>query len=200
MFTIQAPFNAQNTRVYNRRGKRQVRSERLLIPRSNFSRKLMVSVGIGWNGKTRLVIIPQNERINAAVYQQILSDQLLPDCRTIYPRNGYVFQQDSARPHTAHETLALLRREAPSIITPEEWPAQSPDLNPCDYRLWAYLQEEVYKEGHCQTVGELTGRLRRAWELLPVALIRTWIEEWRPRLQAVVDNNGRQIQHLFNRI
>uniref|UniRef100_A0A914ULT7 Uncharacterized protein n=1 Tax=Plectus sambesii TaxID=2011161 RepID=A0A914ULT7_9BILA len=107
----------------------------------------------------------------------------------------------TGRPRSAR-TQRNVRRIRRRVVSPQRAPNThlSPDLNPCDYRLWAYLQEEVYKEGHCQTVGELTGRLRRAWELLPVALIRTWIEEWRPRLQAVVDNNGRQIQHLFNRI
>ncbi len=25
------------------------------------------------------------------------------------------------------------------------WPALSPDLNPCDYFLWVYLKDRVYK-------------------------------------------------------
>ena len=27
------------------------------------------------------------------------------------------------------------------------WPAQSPDLTPCDFFLWGYLKGEVYKHG-----------------------------------------------------
>jgi len=39
----------------------------------------------------------------------------------------------------------LLRRETPSFIGPELWPANSPDLNPVDYRIWGLIQESVYQ-------------------------------------------------------
>ena len=28
---------------------------------------------------------------------------------------------------------------------PHEWPPRSPDLTPCDFYLWGYTKEEVYK-------------------------------------------------------
>jgi len=37
--------------------------------------------------------------------------------------------------HRAHDTVELLRRETPR---PDIWQANSPALNPVDYRVWAY--------------------------------------------------------------
>ena len=57
----------------------------------------------------------------------------------------FVFQQDSAPAHRAQNTVALLRRETAELIDPELWPANSPDLNPVDYRIWGLIQERVYQ-------------------------------------------------------
>src|SRR6218665_1337305 len=35
--------------------------------------------------------------------------------------------------HRAKDTIALLRRETPSFIGPDLWPANSPDLNPVEF-------------------------------------------------------------------
>jgi len=37
-----------------------------------------------------------------------------------------------------------VHHETPDFITPALWPANSPDLNPVDYQIWAKLQERVY--------------------------------------------------------
>ena len=47
--------------------------------------------------------------------------------------------------HRAKDTIALLRRETPNFIGPELRPANSPDLNPVDYRIWGLIQERVYQ-------------------------------------------------------
>lgn len=58
--------------------------------------------------------------------------------------NFLIFEQDSAPAHREKGTIALLRRETPSFIEPELWPAKSPDLNPVDYRILGLIQERVY--------------------------------------------------------
>jgi hypothetical protein len=57
----------------------------------------------------------------------------------------FIFQQDSAPAHHARDTIELLRRETPNFIGPDLWPANSPDLNPVDYRIWGLIQERVYQ-------------------------------------------------------
>ena len=46
-------------------------------------------------------------------------------------------QSGTQRPaHRARETVHLLTHEIPDFITPALWPANSPDLNPVNYRVW----------------------------------------------------------------
>ena len=35
-----------------------------------------------------------------------------------------------------------------------EWPPYSPDLNPCDFFLWGYLKDRVYREAP-RTISDL---------------------------------------------
>ena len=43
------------------------------------------------------------------------------------------------------DTVALLRPETAAMIGPERWPANYPDLNSVDYRVWGLIQERVYR-------------------------------------------------------
>ena len=58
----------------------------------------------------------------------------------------FVFQQDSAPAHRAHETIKLLQRETPAFISPNLWPPNNPDLNPVDYKIWGVMQDRVYQK------------------------------------------------------
>ena len=70
--------------------------------------------------------------------------QLLPGIRSI-AGDMFLFQQDSVPAHRARDTVELLRRETPQFISPNMWPANSPELNPVDYSIWGMLQERVYR-------------------------------------------------------
>jgi len=52
--------------------------------------------------------------------------------------NDFVFQWDSAPAYCARETTELLRRDA-GLYLPEQWPLNSQDLNPVDYKIWASM-------------------------------------------------------------
>src|SRR6218665_1210113 len=72
--------------------------------------------------------------------------------------------------HRAKDTIALLRRETPSFIGPELWPANSPDFNPVDYRLWGLIQERVYQTA-IRNFDELKERLIVVWAELKQSVI-----------------------------
>jgi len=59
--------------------------------------------------------------------------------------NEFMFQQDSDPVHRAHETIELSCRETPDFISLEQWPPNSPDLNPVDYKIWATMQQHIYQ-------------------------------------------------------
>ena len=56
-----------------------------------------------------------------------------------------LFQQDGAPANRSRHTVAYLRSNVPEFIEPENWPPNSPDLNPVDYALWGALQQMVYR-------------------------------------------------------
>jgi hypothetical protein len=59
---------------------------------------------------------------------------MAPLCRRLYPGNDYILQQDGATSHS-RVTQEHLREETPEFIKKDEWPTQSPDLNPMDYTM-----------------------------------------------------------------
>ena len=44
-----------------------------------------------------------------------------------------LFQQDGAPAHRSRHTVAYLRSNVPEFFESENWPPNSPDLNPVDY-------------------------------------------------------------------
>jgi len=47
--------------------------------------------------------------------------------------------RNNAPAHTTREIEKLLTHETPDVIVPILWPANNPDPNPLDYRIWAKL-------------------------------------------------------------
>jgi inhibitor of nuclear factor kappa-B kinase subunit alpha len=154
----------------------------------------MVSVGVSSLGCTQLVFVQPGVKINGSYYRDVLLLQhLLPAIRQ--QSNGYfVFQQDSAPAHRAHETVALLKRETPAFISPLLWPPNSPDLNPVDYKIWGVLQERVYQTP-IRNVEHLRERLLDEWSRFDQRIIDGAVRQWRKRLEACVQANGGHFEH-----
>ena len=74
LFTVAAPKNAQNDRLYIPTGtlKKQVSAARLLKTRSTFTKSVMVSVGVSSLGATELIFIDPGVKINGAYYHDVL--------------------------------------------------------------------------------------------------------------------------------
>lgn len=149
----------------------------------------MVSVGVSSLGCTELVFVEPGVKINGAYYRDVLlSQHLLPAIRE---QSGeyFVFQQDSAPAHRAHETIALLKRDTPAFISPSVWPPNSPDLNPVDYKIWGVLQDRVYRT-RIRNVEHLRERLLEEWSRFDQRIIDGAVNQWRQRLQACVRAEG----------
>ena len=69
------------------------------------------------------------------------------------------------------------------------WPANSPDLNPVDYRIWSMMQECVYQVP-IQDVDQLRLRLVEMWAGLQQSVVDEAIDQWRKRLTACVHAQG----------
>jgi len=71
------------------------------------------------------------------------------------------------------------------------WPPNSPDLNPVNYTVW------LYKHRSFASIAELKQAIVSAWQQLSQAFIDKSINEWRRRLECVVQQNEGHIEHLF---
>ena len=74
IFTVAAPSNSQNDRVYAACDtlKKQIAAKRLLRTRNTFSQSIMVSVGVSKLGCTELFFVDPGMKINGAYYHDIL--------------------------------------------------------------------------------------------------------------------------------
>ena len=196
LFTVAAPVNMQNDRVYAPAGslKRHLSAERLLRTRSTYSKSVMVSVGVSALGCTELIFIEPGVKIDGAYYRDVLlSQHLLPAIKKM-SGDCFTFQQDSAPAHRASETVALLTRETPDFIPPTLWPPNSPDLNPVDYKVWSVLQERVYRS-RIRDVDHLRERLLEEWSCFDQRIIDKAVKQWRVRLRACVRADGGHFEH-----
>jgi len=92
---------------------------------------------------TEFFFVEPGVKVNSEYYRNVLlMEKMLPAIWRM-ASDFFIFQQDSAPAHRAKDKIALLRRETPSFIGTELWPANSPDLNPVAYRIWGLIQTAI---------------------------------------------------------
>ena len=100
----------------------------------------MVSAGVCLDGKGRLHIVLNKTKVNAKLYVETLLLELVQDCRSVLP-SGFIFQQDGALAHTAKLAQDWIATNWSEFIGKDEWPPNSPDLNPLDYNVRGAMLE-----------------------------------------------------------
>jgi len=101
----------------------------------------------------------------------------------------FVFQQDNAPARCARDTVDFLRSETPQFISPDMWPANSPDLNPVNYRIWGMLQERVYRVPIRDTE-KLRKHLVATWAGFQQSMLDDAVDQWHKRLDACIRAEG----------
>jgi len=136
IFTIEQSFNKRNDRVYGLAA--HTKLEGRFPEFKGVTIRLRSWYGGAYCIKVLLVFLflETGVKTTANVYQTMLEDVLKSPNHTQFKNKHWVFRQDSALAHKAKTTQQWLEKNVPDVIRAENWPSDSPDLNPLDYRLW----------------------------------------------------------------
>ncbi|PIC39650.1 hypothetical protein B9Z55_011270 [Caenorhabditis nigoni] len=196
IFTIEPLPNRQNQRQLlpkgdNKSPKRRLASNRL------FPKSVMVWGGITATGKTPLVFIDRNVKINSEVYQKtVLMDNLLPWATQHFAGRPFILQQDWAPSHGSKSTIAVLDAHFPGYLGKDLWPASSPDLNPMDFSVWGHLESKISGSSY-SSVDTLKDALQKAWDDIDVDYCRRTADSVIKRLKACVEAHGSNFEYLL---
>ena len=139
--------------------------------------KLMVWGWFDYYGTGHLVWIQDN--MKAVDYIKVLREHL--------PLNeDFIFLQDGASVHTADISHNFLHENHIRVI--EDFPPQSPDLNPAEH-IWASMKKEL-KGRSAKDLEELWRIIKEIWENISIEYLHRLIDSMPARLQAVKKARG----------
>jgi 2-polyprenyl-6-methoxyphenol hydroxylase-like FAD-dependent oxidoreductase len=146
----------------------------------------MVWGGISMRGTTNLSVIAGT--VDSRVYQNILNENI-PTMSALYP-DGYILQQDNARPHTSRTTIEFFKKYRLVVL---KWPAGSPDLNPIE-NLWAIMKRKL-ERAQKRTISEWKAEIEKIWSDIRPDVIKSFIESMPRRIQMVIEADGKIIKY-----
>ncbi|KAK1801386.1 hypothetical protein P4O66_023067, partial [Electrophorus voltai] len=130
-------------------------------------------------GTVRLVRV--EGKMNAAMYRDILEENLLQSALDLRLGRRFIFHQDNDPKHTAKITKEWLQYNSVNVL---EWPSQSPDLNPIEH-LWRDLKMAVPRHSPSNLM-ELERFCKEDLEKLSKNMCAKLIASYSKRLEAVI--------------
>jgi len=131
-----------------------------------------------------------DETVNKDNYLEMLKDFFWPKHLRTESYKKYYFLQDGAPSHTSNQVQEWLSSKfGTKFIDKSQWPAHSPDLNPCDYFLWGYLKSRVYNPIP-KDLTELRSNLEREVKNLSKNVLKSTFLNFKKRLNLVISANG----------
>ena len=81
-------------------------------------------------------------RLNSDAYMELIITVVKPWITRVTNGRPYVWQQDSTPCHTSGKSQKWLLANFYDYISPNNWPPNSPDLNPMDYYVWGIVEKD----------------------------------------------------------
>ncbi|KAG2456860.1 TCB1 transposase, partial [Polypterus senegalus] len=134
-------------------------------------------------GTGRLIRI--KGKMTAAMYRDILAENLLHSALDLRLRRRLIFQQDNDPKHTAKISKEWLQDNSVNVL---EWPSQSPDLNPIEY-LWRDLKMAVHRRFPSNLM-ELERCCKEEWAKLAKDRCAKLVASYSKRLEVVFAAKG----------
>ncbi|KAG2462739.1 TC1A transposase, partial [Polypterus senegalus] len=124
-------------------------------------------------------------KMTAAIYRDILDENLLQSALDLRLGRRFIFQQDNDRKHTAKISKEWLQDNSVNVL---EWPSQSPDLNQIEH-LWRVLKMAVHRRFPSNLI-ELERCCKDEWVKLAKDRCAKLVASYSKRLEAVIYAKG----------
>ena len=186
IFNVDGIFNSKNDRIWAPT-REQADSKGGLYQKSKFTTKVMVWMAASSKGGITVHVIKE-----ATLKHTGYLRQCLPRARALGRKEfgrRWWFQQDNATPHTHKKCQAWCREKLPKFFDKARWPPNSPDLNPCDYGLWAELGSRInWATVHSKKT--LVAQIRAASRKVRRQVVKDTCSKWGLRLRRLLCSNG----------
>ncbi|CAH2090547.1 unnamed protein product [Euphydryas editha] len=152
----------------------------------------MVWSGVSYEGVTEAYFCEKCIKASAQVYQDMvcyLEKIVKPLNNTVFDKQEWSFQQDSALGHKARSTQTWLEIDVPDFVRVEDWPSSIPYLNPLDYDLWSVLASMASSNCH-DNLESLKQTRRLAVRNFPMEKVRASIDNWLQSLKECIAANA----------
>jgi hypothetical protein len=149
-FSVDQKFNSRTDRFITKKKVKDVADSIKSIQKSKHPAQVMMFGLVSSNGlKMPPVFLKSGFRMGAKEYlNRILIPHVLPWIKANFPNNNNViFMQDGAPCHTAKLVQEWLSDNL-KFWSKEIWPPSSPDLNPLDFSIWAFVQARACNHQH----------------------------------------------------
>lgn len=138
------------------------------------------------------------KNITAEEYKVVVGEHLLPAGEGLFSSHGvrnWVLQQDRDPTHTAaHPAVTKYNELGLSCVEVlEDWPGNSPDLNPIE-NVWGIVLDKVQKKG-CSTFSDFKRQVNREFEHLDRRVVKRILESVPKRVELCLANGGDKIDY-----
>ena len=131
-------------------------------------------------------------KVNTKVYLDVLKSVVIPWCNQVASGRPWVWQQDSAPVHKSKETQAWLPKECYDFVPFSHCPPpSSPNLNPLDYFVWSYLENNMTSNN---TKASPIATIHRVFTDLSPALVEKACSQFRIRIEVLIEAEGGYIE------
>lgn len=143
-----------------------------------------------WGALSWFGLVPVQEYeypLNSGKYMQVIR-QARADIMRLFQGHPFYFQQDGASPHTSRLTMKFLHQRFNHIIPPQDWPPNSPDLNPIE-NLWGNIQYKL-DEFDCPSARQIRTIIEEVWTSTKLEECKNLVDSMPARLQQCLDRKG----------
>ena len=185
---------AQNYRVWGdaAQKKKELAQADVIRGEKHGGISVVASSGVCSEGVGALRFIERGVKIDQFVYLDVVKNVYRPDMEIMLGPGNYVFTQDGPPSHTAKSVIQWIKGNKIKLL--EDWPANSPDLNPMDYGNWGMIEPKVY-ELKPTTEVELKCAIRKVVAELSPTVVEKTAAQFQKRLELCAQNEGNQFEY-----